>query len=90
MPNIYVNVDHDVDVYDFLSSCDKNEIQEVVEWLEDGDYIHNNDDEKRIPLNSQNISDKEWYSLTDKFSRIRLQLNLEDEKIIRDILNKYY
>jgi hypothetical protein len=58
--------------------------------LEDGDYIHNNDDEKRIPLNSQNISDKEWYSLTDKFSRIRLQLNLEDEKIIRDILNKYY
>jgi restriction endonuclease len=90
MPSIYVNVDHDVDVYDFLSSCDKNEIQEVVEWLEDGDYIHNNDDEKRIPLNSQNISDKEWYSLTDKFSRIRLQLNLEDEKIIRDILNKYF
>jgi hypothetical protein len=89
MPSINVNVDQDVDVYDFLSSCDKNEIQEVVEWLEDGDYIHNNDDEKRIPLNSQNISDKEWYSLTDKFSRIRLQLNLEDEKIIRDILNKY-
>jgi hypothetical protein len=89
MPNIYVNVDHDVDVYDFLSSCDKNEIQEVVEWLEDGNYIHNGDDEKRIPLDKQNISDKEWYSLCDKFSRIRLQLNLEDEKIIRDILNKY-
>jgi hypothetical protein len=90
MPSINVNVDQDVDVYDFLSSCDKDEIQEVVEWLEDGNYIHNGDDEKRIPLNSQTISDKEWYSLCDKLSRIRLQLNLEDEKVIRDILKKYY
>jgi hypothetical protein len=89
MPSINVNVDQDVDVYDFLSSCDEDEIQEVVEWLEDGDYIHNGDYEKRIPLDKQNISDKEWYSLSDKFSGIRLQLNLEDEKIIRDILNKY-
>jgi hypothetical protein len=89
MPSINVNVDQDVDVYDFLSSCDEDEIQEVVEWLEDGNYIHNGDDEERIPLDKQNISDKEWYSLSDKFSRIRLQLNLEDEKIIRDILNKY-
>ena len=89
MPSINVNVDQDVDVYDFLSSCDEDEIQEVVEWLEDGNYIHNSDDEERIPLDKQNISDKEWYSLSDKFSRIRLQLNLEDEKIIRDILNKY-
>jgi hypothetical protein len=89
MPSIYVNVDHDVDVYDFLSSCNEDEIQEVIEWLEDGDYIHNGDYEKRIPLDKQNISDKEWYSLSDKFSGIRLQLNLEDEKIIRDILNKY-
>lgn len=90
MPNIYVNVDHDVDVYDFLSSCDKNEIQEVVEWLEDGNYIHNGDDEKRIPFNKQNIYDQEWYSLCDKLSRIRLQLTQREEETIRKILNKHY
>jgi len=87
MPNI------DVDIDDFLESCSDYEIKEVIEWLKEQEWINEDSDdenEKQIPFNKQNIYDQEWYSLCDKLSRIRLQLTQRDEETIRKILNKHY
>jgi hypothetical protein len=83
-----INVDIDID--DFLWGCNTREIKEVIEWLQDEGHLDNEEDQNHIPSNKQNVFDTEWYSLCDKLSRIRLQLNHEDEKIIKEILKKYY
>ena len=83
----------DIDVDDFLSSCDRYDIKEIIKFLKDEEWISEDSDDENpnlIPLNKQNIYDQEWYSLCDKLSNIRLQLSLEDEQKIRNILNKYY
>ena len=83
----------DVDVDDFLSSCNRYDIKEIIKFLKDEEWIsEDSDDENQnlIPLNKQNIYDQEWYSLCDKLSRIRLQLTQRDEETIRKILNKHY
>ena len=93
MANIETNVDVDIDVDYFLSSCSDYEIKEVIEWLKETEWINEDSDdenEKQIPFNKQNIYDQEWYSLCDKLSRIRLQLTQRDEETIRKILNKHY
>jgi hypothetical protein len=89
MANIDVNVD------DFLSSCDRYDIKEIIKFLKDEEWISEDSDDENpnpnlIPLDKQNIYDQEWYSLCDKLSSIRLQLSHEDEETIRNILKKYY
>ena len=93
MANVETNVDVDIDVDYFLESCDRHEIKEVIEWLKETEWINEDSDdenEKQIPFNKQNIYDQEWYSLCDKLSRIRLQLTQREEETIRKILNKHY
>ena len=88
MANVYV----DIDVDDFLSSCGRLEIKEVIEFLKENELIGGDSDDENpnlIPFNKQNIFDQEWYSLCDKLSSIRLQLSREDEETIRNILKKY-
>jgi hypothetical protein len=83
----------DVDVDDFLSSCDRHDIIEIIKFLKDEEWISEDSDDENpnlIPFNKQNIYDQEWYSLCDKLSSIRLQLSHEDEGTIRNILKKYY
>jgi hypothetical protein len=87
------NIDVDIDVDGFLSSCSDYEIKEVIEWLKEQEWINEDSDdenENQIPFNKQNIYDQEWYSLCDKLSRIRLQLTQREEETIRKILNKHY
>ena len=87
------NVDVDIDVDDFLESCRDYEIKEIIEWLKETEWINEDSDdenEKQIPFNKQNIYDQEWYSLCEKLSRIRLQLTQREEETIRKILNKHY
>ena len=82
----------DVDVDDFLSSCDRHDIIEIIKFLKEEEWISEDSDDENpnlIPLNKQNIFDQEWYSLCDKLSSIRLQLSREDEETIRNILKKY-
>lgn len=82
----------DVDVDDFLSSCDRHDIIEIIKFLKEDEWISEDSDDENpnlIPLNKQNIFDQEWYSLCDKLSSIRLQLSLKDEETIRNILKKY-
>jgi hypothetical protein len=81
----------EVDVDDFLSSCDKDEIKEVIEWLRDEEYLTDNE----VIVNDESsknktLDEKEWISLCAKLSNIRLQMSIDDENTIKKILINYY
>lgn len=88
MPIFNEYTEIDVDVNEFLSSCDKDEIKEVIEWLQDEEYLSDNE----IIAKSEDkiLAEKEWIFLCYKLSNIRLQMSIDDENKIREIINKYY
>jgi ribosomal protein S8 len=74
----------DVDIDDFLYECSSREITEVIKWLEESDYIksHNTIDEG-------SVMDIEWSNTVSKLQTLRQRLTLEEEELIKSIVNKY-
>ena len=85
MPEIsaYVNVDVEVDIDEFLSSCTEREIQKLIDYLIEDGYIKNNNPKLK------NLIELEWeqtiYNLLEK----RLSISNEDEETIKKISKKY-
>lgn len=88
MPEIsaYVNVDVEVDIDEFLSSCTEREIQKLIDYLIEDGYIKNN---KNNNPKLKNLIELEWeqtiYNLLEK----RLSISNEDEETIKKISKKY-
>jgi hypothetical protein len=75
----------DIDIEDVLNDCSSWEIDQVIEWLKDNDYLEN----KYItPDDNDNILDIEFKITLDKIRDKRLNITLEDEEIIKQIANK--
>jgi hypothetical protein len=75
----------DIDIEDVLNDCSSWEIDQVIEWLKDNDYLEN----KYItPDDNDNILDIEFKTTLDKIRDKRLNITLEDEEIIKQIANK--
>jgi len=74
----------DVDIEDFLYECSSREIEEVIKWLEESDYIkpHNIVDEG-------SVMDIEWSNTVSKLQTLRQRLTVEEEELIKSIVNKY-
>lgn len=76
----------DVDPSDFVYSCSKKEIEELIECLvEDG---HLSSRAVPTPDGQKNLLDLEWESLIGKLLENRLRLSKEDEEIIAQIASK--
>lgn len=89
MPNFigseYVDVEVDVDVNDFLDECSSDEIDEVIEYLIDANWL--SEDRKVIPQNlsfDEEQLHKNLYKIRDNY----YMLSEEDEEIIKKIANK--
>jgi hypothetical protein len=80
---IEVDVDFDVDVEEFLDDCSKREIEEVIQWLVDRDWIKPNQVEEG------NVMDIEWFDTVSKLHTLRQRLTVEEEELIKSIVNKY-
>ena len=76
----------DINIIDVLDDCSGWEIDQVIEWLEDNDYIVNKDVQV---IEDKNLMDLEWDKVIDKLSTLRLQLTPQEEEIIKQITNKY-
>lgn len=73
------NVDVDVDVYDFLSSCYDTEIKEVIEWLSENDKLIDGELTDGIDPIHKHIK---------KISQSTIQLTTEEELIIEGIYKR--
>jgi len=87
MPYFETYAEVQVEVDEFLSSCNEREIREVIDKLKEDGHLSNIN--VPIPENEQLISDKNWNQTCQKLSEIRLQMSMEDIEVIENILKKY-
>jgi hypothetical protein len=82
----YFETELEVDVDDFLSSCTKSEIKELIEALQEDGWLIK---ESVAQTDKMNLLDEEWLNVTNKLNNIRLRLSVEEEQTIKDIVNRY-
>ncbi len=87
MPYFETYAEVEVEVDEFLSSCNEREIREVIDKLKEDGHLSNIN--VPIPENEQLISDKNWNQNCQKLSEIRLQMSMKDIEVIENILKKY-
>lgn len=84
MPTFYTE-DLDIEVDEFLDDCSSSEIQEVIQWLKDSDYLPQN---VATSESQQSFQDAEFDEALMNLVGKRFKLSLEDEKSIMTISNK--
>ena len=82
----YFETELEVDVDDFLSSCTKSEIKELIEALQEDGWLVK---ESVAQTDKMNLLDEEWLNITNKLNTLRLRSSTEEEKTIKDIVNRY-
>lgn len=82
----YFSTELDIDVDEFISSCSKSEIKELIEALQEDGHIGK---DSIIEEEGLNILDEEWLKVTNKLNTLRLRLSPEEEQLIKEIVNRY-
>ena len=82
----YFDTEVEVDVDDFLSSCSQSEIKELIEALQEDGWLVK---EKVTKEDSMSVMDEEWLTVIQKLHTLRLRLSVEEEQMIKDIVNRY-
>jgi len=84
MPNFLNYVD--IDIEEFIESCSNKEIKELIEILEDDEYIKPNS--TMGFKNSIYHMESEWDIMILKIAENKHRLTLEEEEIIKKIVSK--
>lgn len=82
----YVDVDVDIDVEEFLEECTLSEIEEVLNYLEDQNYIKRGQRVTSPAINSMEI---DYINALNKLQNKRIYLTLEEEQLILNLANKF-
>ena len=72
----------DIDPYEYVEECSRQELQELIGILKQGDLW------EETKTDNMNILDMEWNETIKKLANGRVQLSNEDEDMIRKIANK--
>lgn len=83
--NVDVDVDVDIDVDDFLDDCSSEEIEQVLQWLRDNDYL----DGTFSLTGKESINEQEYISALTKLRDNWLSLSREEEDIILNIAKRF-
>lgn len=82
--NFYTDVEVNVDYDDFLEACSVNEINRVIEWLEDNNYIFK---QPNMMSKKSNYQDDIFNDMVYKLINNRWKLSKEDQQKIEIISN---
>ena len=85
----FVDVDVEIDVDEFLDACSTHEINEVVEWLQNGDYIKMS---HLINDSRMSMGDLEYIKIINKLTdpMVRFRLSEEEMCILQAISDKLW
>jgi hypothetical protein len=81
MPTFYP-ADLEIEVDEFLDDCDINEIEEVIQWLKDADYLKQG---VKTPLEQQSSRDAEFDRALMNLVGKRFKMTKEQEELIINI-----
>ena len=76
--NQFVDVDVEIDVDEFLDACSTHEINEVVEWLQNGDYIKMS---HLINDSRMSMGDLEYIKIINKLTDPMVRFRLSEEEM---------
>jgi hypothetical protein len=83
MPTFYAE-DLDIDVDEFLDTCNDREINQVIEWLREEEYISNYSKTETDSINDSTFSDA-----VIKIQNHRISLSREEEEFILNIAKRF-
>jgi hypothetical protein len=82
MPTFYAeNIDIDVD--EFIDSCSRKEINELIDYLVEDGYVI------KVTGIKQSVPEAEFNQLLDKLSQNRLRLTNEEEELLKKIASRF-
>jgi hypothetical protein len=82
MPTFYAeNIDIDVD--EFIDSCSRKEINELIDYLVEDRYVI------KVTGIKQSVPETEFNQLLDKLSQNRLCLTNEEEELLKKIASRF-
>jgi hypothetical protein len=82
MPTFYAeNIDIDVD--EFIDSCSRKEINELIDYLVEDGYVI------KVTGIKQSVPEAEFNQLLDKLSQNRLCLTNEEEELLKKIASRF-
>ena len=86
MPDFYVDT-LTIDAYEYVTSCTKSEIEELISELVDGDYLPKN----VLGPNNDKLSktQNEFAENLQKLVNVYYSVSKEDEEILESIIKKY-
>lgn len=76
----------EVDVIDVLDDCNRWEIDQVIDWLRDNDYLT---DLEVTDDDTDTIQDIEFKSALSKLANKRRNLTIAEEEFIKSIANRF-
>lgn len=85
MPSFYTDAEVDVDVQEFLEACNDREITEIIEFLEENDYIS----PKQNPHGKYSLNELELHENLDAIYGKYGSLTKEEEQIIATIAKRF-
>lgn len=85
--SVYTDVEVNVDYDDFLEACSVNEINRVIEWLEDNNYIFKQPNMGKKSNYKNNTQDDIFNDMVYKLINNRWKLSKEDQQKIEIISN---
>jgi hypothetical protein len=89
MPSFYVD-DVDIDPDEFLSSCNKREVQELIDALvESGDISPAQRDGSAYGVNRPNHNDEKFWESLAQLMKCRDLLSVEEEAYINNLAEKF-
>ena len=83
MPTFYAE-DLDIDVDEFLDACSDKEINQVIEWLREEEYISN-----YSIAETDSINDSTFNDAVIKIQNHRISLSREEEEFILNIAKRF-
>ena len=83
MPTFYAE-DLDIDVDEFLDACSDKEINQIIEWLREEEYISN-----YSIVETDSINDSTFNDAVIKIQNHRISLSREEEEFILNIAKRF-
>jgi len=86
MPYFYTEAEVDVDIDEFLTTCNKREIEELIDALEEDGYLTGY---KRPSTVGGSLIEDEFQDIINKLKDSYLQMEVEDVETLKNIAKKY-
>jgi len=84
----YINFDSEIEigVEEFVNSCNKRELKELIEVLKNNGRLNDLDDDIE---EIKSLDEMEWDNIVEKLRSRRFQLSNEEKEIISNIVKNY-